>query len=209
VEETAAIVLAAGKSTRMKSDSPKVLHEVCGRPMLSYVLDACRLAGVDRLFVVVGYGRDVVIRAFEGEPDLVWVEQREQKGTGHAVQCCREGLADFSGGVLVIAGDMPLVRREVLASLIEARRASGDAVSIATTFLDDPSGYGRIVRDATRTARPNNVKSAKSTRAITVSTDNGCSPRSIRFVRRPEKASTTSPTPCPSCGVAATERRPR
>jgi len=148
VEETAAIVLAAGKSTRMMSDLPKVLHEICGRAMLGYVLDACRLAGVDRLFVVVGYGKDHVIRRFEGEPDVVWVEQKEQKGTGHAVQCCREGLRDFNGGVLVIAGDMPLVRRETLAGLIDVRQASGDAVTIATTFLDDPTGYGRIVRDA-------------------------------------------------------------
>ena len=148
MEETAAIVLAAGKSTRMMSDLPKVLHEICGRAMLGYVLDACRLAGVDRLFVVVGYGKDHVIRRFEGEPDVVWVEQKEQKGTGHAVQCCREGLRDFNGGVLVIAGDMPLVRRETLAGLIDVRQASGDAVTIATTFLDDPTGYGRIVRDA-------------------------------------------------------------
>lgn len=148
MEETAAIVLAAGKSTRMKSDLPKVLHEVCGRPMLAYVLDACRDAGVDRLFVVVGYGKNQVIGRFEGVPDVVWVEQKDQKGTGHAVQCCRDGLSDFLGGVLVIAGDMPLVRRETLASLIETRQASADAVSIATTFLDDPTGYGRIVRDA-------------------------------------------------------------
>lgn len=132
----------------MKSDLPKVLHELCGEPMLAYVINACRLAGAERIIVVVGHGKDAIIRRFEGERDIVWVEQPEQKGTGHAVQCCRKALAGFSGNVLVIAGDMPLVRRVVLAELVQTRSASGDAVSLATSWLEDPSGYGRIVRDA-------------------------------------------------------------
>jgi bifunctional UDP-N-acetylglucosamine pyrophosphorylase/glucosamine-1-phosphate N-acetyltransferase len=147
--ETAAIILAAGKSTRMKSDLPKVLHEICGRPMLSFVLRACRLAGVDRLLVVVGHGREKVVQAFEGESgDITWVYQGEQKGTGHAVLCCREALGNDAGSVLVIAGDMPLIRRETLAELLAHRERSGDAVTIATTNLADPTGYGRIIRDA-------------------------------------------------------------
>ncbi len=140
--------MAAGKSTRMKSDRPKVLHEICGRPMLGYVLSACRLAGVDRLIVVVGHGKEEVIRQFETEPDIIWVEQTEQKGTGDAVLRCRDTLQDFAGGVLVVAGDMPLVRRSTLAGLAESRQNTGDAVTLATMVLDDPSGYGRIVRDA-------------------------------------------------------------
>ena len=147
MSKTAAIVLAAGKSTRMKSDLAKVLHEVCGRPMLSHSLSACRLAGVDRLIVVVGHGRDEVIGRCESGRDATWVAQHEQRGTGHAVICCRETLQDFVGSVLVVAGDMPLVRRETLAGLIELREDSGDAVTLATTMLDEPSGYGRIVRD--------------------------------------------------------------
>lgn len=147
LRETAAIVLAAGKSTRMNSDVPKVLHEVCGRPILSYTLNACRLAGVDRLIVVVGHGRDEVVRRYKSERDLSWVEQGEQKGTGHAVLCCREVLDTFFGSVLVVAGDMPLVRREALAGLIESREDTGDAVTLVTTVLDDPTGYGRIIRD--------------------------------------------------------------
>ncbi len=145
--ETAAVILAAGKSTRMKSDLPKVLHEVCGRPMLGYVINACREAGVDRIVVVVGHRKDDVIARFRDERDLVFVEQKEQKGTGHAVLFCREALEAVTGSVLVIAGDMPLVRRETLASLLEARREFGHAVTIATTVLDDPVGYGRIIRD--------------------------------------------------------------
>jgi len=144
----AAIILAAGKSTRMKSDSPKVLHEICGRPMLGYVLTACRLAGIDRLIVVVGHGRAQVMQSFASDGDITWVHQAEQKGTGHAVNCCREALSGFDGSVLVIAGDMPLVRREALAELLGERVETNDAVTIATTMLDDPTGYGRIIRDA-------------------------------------------------------------
>jgi bifunctional UDP-N-acetylglucosamine pyrophosphorylase/glucosamine-1-phosphate N-acetyltransferase len=142
----AAVILAAGKSTRMKSELPKVLHEVCGRPMLAYVLDACRGAGVEKLVVVVGHRKDDVIAAFAGCNDITWVEQREQKGTGHAALVCKEALAGFAGRVLVIAGDMPLVRQETLQNLLAASVASGDAVTLATCQLDDPTGYGRIVR---------------------------------------------------------------
>lgn len=146
--EVAAIVLAAGKSTRMRSELPKVLHEVCGRPMLAYVLSACRLSGVDRILVVVGHEKEKVVERFSADRDLVFVEQAEQRGTGHAVMCCREELAGFEGSVLVVAGDMPLVRRETLADLVDVRVERGDALTIATTELDDPTGYGRIVRDS-------------------------------------------------------------
>jgi len=145
--DLAAIVLAAGRSTRMKSDLPKVLHEICGRPMLGYVLQACRLVGVDRLIVVVGYRKQDVISRFDGDGDITWAEQAEQKGTGHAVACCRSALDGFAGSVLVIAGDMPLLRRETLAALYESREDSGEAVTMATTILEDPAGYGRIIRD--------------------------------------------------------------
>ncbi len=145
--ETAAIILAAGKSTRMRSDLPKVLHEICGRPMLGYVLSACRLACVDRIIAVVGHGKDQVIDRFSADLDVTWVEQVEQNGTGHAVQVCRDALEGFDGSVLVVAGDMPLLRRETVIELLESREESGDALALATTVLDDPTGYGRIIRD--------------------------------------------------------------
>lgn len=148
--ESAAIILAAGKSTRMKGDLPKVLHEVCGRPMLAFVLEACRLAGVERLLVIVGHGQELVRRRFEADADLVWIEQPEQHGTGHAVMCGRAALNGFEGSVLVIAGDMPLVRRVTLAQLLEIRERNDDALTLATAELPDPAGYGRIVRDAHR-----------------------------------------------------------
>src|ERR1051325_9496506 len=84
-----AILLAAGKATRMKSERVKVLHEICGRPMLSYVLDACREAGVTRLYVVIGHDRERVIEAYKAQSDITWVIQHEQKGTGHAVMVCQ------------------------------------------------------------------------------------------------------------------------
>src|SRR3972149_11578566 len=110
MSEKVAIILAAGISNRMNTKLPKVLHEVCGRPMLAYVLDACRSAGVEKLYIVVGYGKEQVIERFGDDKNIVWVEQKECKGTGHAAMCCKERLADFTGDTLVICGDIPLIR---------------------------------------------------------------------------------------------------
>lgn len=144
---TAAIILAAGKSTRMKTDLPKVMHEICGRPMLAFVLDACREAGVPTMHLVVGFAKDVVVNAFSNEPGVRFVEQVEQKGTGHAVLMCADAFRSFVGDVIVIAGDMPTVRADTLRQLLAAHRSAGAAASIATTALADPAGYGRIIRD--------------------------------------------------------------
>lgn len=144
---TAAIILAAGKSTRMKSDLPKVMHEVCGRPMLAYVLDACAAAGLQRIIVVVGHQKQIVLEAFGGRRDLTYVEQTEQRGTGHAVLMARDALRDFQGDVFVIAGDMPMIRAGTLRELRETHVQAQAAASIATTVLEEPFGYGRIVRD--------------------------------------------------------------
>src|SRR5512136_2300071 len=95
------IILAAGRSTRMITDLPKVLHEVCGRPMLAYVLDACREAHIKDVFVVVGYQKDQVLASLGRDyPEVIWIEQKEQKGTGHAVMCCREYIKDFAGNLV-------------------------------------------------------------------------------------------------------------
>jgi len=143
-----AIILAAGESIRMNTKLPKVLHEVCGRPMLSYVLDACREVGVSKIFVVVGYNKDQVIERYKDCDDIVFVEQDEQKGTAHAVMCCAEHIAGFEGQVLILCGDGPLIRSETLKTLIEKHASEMSAATLATTVLDDPAGYGRIVRDS-------------------------------------------------------------
>lgn len=147
MRKTTAIILGAGKSTRMGSDLPKVLHALCGKPLLFYALDACRKAGSGQVNVVVGFQKGRVTEAFAGDSDITWVDQTEQLGTGHAVMACQEVLESFEGDVLVIAGDMPLVRAETLTELLRVHRSENAVVSLATARLDDPAGYGRIIRD--------------------------------------------------------------
>ncbi len=139
--------MAAGVSSRMNTQLPKVLHEVCGRPMLAYVLDACRGVGVQKLYVVVGFGADQVEAAFGEANDVVWIEQTEQRGTAHAVLSCKEHLKDFDGETLVLCGDGPLVRAETLNTLIGKHEMEQSAATLATAVLEDPTGYGRIIRD--------------------------------------------------------------
>jgi bifunctional UDP-N-acetylglucosamine pyrophosphorylase / glucosamine-1-phosphate N-acetyltransferase len=143
-----AIILAAGVSKRMNTKLAKVLHEVCGRPMLDYVIDACRGVGVDKMYIVVGFSANEVRRHFSGNGDIVWVEQKEQKGTAHAVMCCREHLKDFAGQTLVLCGDGPLIRTETLRILVDKHQNEHASATLATAVLEDPIGYGRIIRDA-------------------------------------------------------------
>lgn len=142
-----AIILAAGRSTRMKSARPKPLHEICGKPMLQYVLDACYEAGCHRVLVVIGYGKDEILGQFGDDKRITWVEQTEQLGTGHAARMCEEQLRDVHGDVFILAGDGPLIRGEVLRTLHAAHRQEHAAASMATAILDDPTGYGRVCRD--------------------------------------------------------------
>ena len=143
-----AIILAAGKSTRMKSAFPKGLHPVCGRPMLSYVLRACYDAGCTRIIMVVGHGKDQIMDEFRGDSRITWVEQTEQLGTGHAAMVCRDELQKHPhGDVFILAGDGPLIRGEVLKTLHNAHKEEHAAASMATAVLDDPTGYGRVLRD--------------------------------------------------------------
>lgn len=145
---TLAVVLAAGKSTRMKSALPKVLHEVCGRPMIDYVLDAVRAAGVDRIVTVVGHCADRVQAHLSSCPDVAFALQSEQKGTGHAVMMCRDFLAAHQGPVLILAGDTPLVKPSSLTALLRAQREHQAAAVIGTAVTSANQGLGRIVRDA-------------------------------------------------------------
>jgi bifunctional UDP-N-acetylglucosamine pyrophosphorylase/glucosamine-1-phosphate N-acetyltransferase len=145
--ETVAIILAAGGSTRMNTQLAKVLHEVCGRPMLAYVLDACRNVGIRKMCVVVGFGAEQVQEQFADADDIIWVRQEEQLGTAHAVSCCKEHLKDFNGRTLVLCGDGPMIRAQTLKILINKHKSGQSAATLGTAILDDPSGYGRIVRD--------------------------------------------------------------
>ena len=167
----AAIVLAAGKGTRMKSDLPKVLHPADGAPMVRHVVAALRELGASPIVLVVGHGASLVREAFVGEDgraeeNLHFALQTEQLGTGHAVACGLEALeasgksgksgepgepgaaAETGGDLLVLCGDGPLIRAQTLRALLDAHRSSGAAATLATSRVPDPTGYGRIARDA-------------------------------------------------------------
>lgn len=131
----------------MKSALPKPLHEICGKPMLHFILEACFGAGSDRAIVVVGYGKDEVIGSFGHDRRIVFVEQTEQLGTGHAVRVCESELKKQDGDVLILAGDVPLTRSQVLQTLYQTHQSEDAAATMATAVLDDPTGYGRVTRD--------------------------------------------------------------
>ncbi len=140
---TEVIVLAAGKGTRMRSSLPKVMHPIAGKPMLGHVIDAARTIHATAVHVVVGHGAEAVKSAFDGD-NLSWVEQREQKGTGHAVQQALPVL-DSDSIVLILYGDVPLISPDTLHEL--TAKCGANRMALLTTQLTDPSGYGRIVRE--------------------------------------------------------------
>lgn len=142
-----AVVMAAGKGTRMKSELPKVLIEVGGRPMVDYVIDALLAGGVDRVVVIVGYRGELVRAALAERSEVEFAEQTEQLGTGHAVMMARDALADHEGPVMVVAGDSPMIQSTSVAALLEAFHRDRPACILGTGYKDQPQGLGRIVRD--------------------------------------------------------------
>lgn len=140
-----AIILAAGKGTRMKSAFPKVLHKVGGKPMIEHVVRAAMIAGSEKTIVVIGHGADVVREQLENKVEFV--VQKPQLGTGHAVMQVEKFLSTFSGTVLVLCGDTPLLDGAELAKFVECHKQSKASASVLTTVLDNPFGYGRIIRD--------------------------------------------------------------
>jgi bifunctional UDP-N-acetylglucosamine pyrophosphorylase/glucosamine-1-phosphate N-acetyltransferase len=148
-EQVTAIVLAAGAGTRMRSKRAKVLHELGGRSMIAYSLIAVREAGIARTVAVIGHDRDQVSAAIaELDPDVLLAVQEDQRGTGHAVQVALEALGSRPvGTVLITYGDVPLLTPQTLGELLDDHRAAGRTVTILSAELDDPTGYGRIVRD--------------------------------------------------------------
>jgi bifunctional UDP-N-acetylglucosamine pyrophosphorylase/glucosamine-1-phosphate N-acetyltransferase/UDP-N-acetylglucosamine pyrophosphorylase len=143
-----AIILAAGQGKRMASDLPKVLVPVGGRPMIRYVIDAVRAAGVGRIVVVVGYRGELVRQELAAEPNVEFTEQSQQLGTGHAVMMCRSQLESHSGPVLILAGDSPMVQASSLRALLEKFEATRPACILGTGRKANPAGLGRILRDA-------------------------------------------------------------
>jgi len=141
-----AVILAAGKGERMKSDLPKVLHKLGGKPMVEYVINTAKKAGVERIILVVGHKWEQAQNSLK-HLKVEFVIQKEQLGTGHAVLQTQKLLSDFEGDVLILCGDVPLLRLDTLKKLLKEHRRKKVAATVLTAILEDPSGYGRIIRD--------------------------------------------------------------
>ena len=150
----AVVIMAAGAGTRMKSATAKVLHQLAGRSMLSYAVEAASAVEPEHLVVVVGHQRDqVTAHLSEIAPQVVTAVQEQQNGTGDAVRSGLAALGELAGEVVVTSGDVPLLTGETLQSLVETHRGEGNAVTVLTTIAADPTGYGRIVREGDQVTR--------------------------------------------------------
>ena len=146
MEQLKAVILAAGKGTRMKSDLPKVVHTIEGKCLVDYAIDAAIGAGADDICLVVGYKHEVVENSISHK-NVKFALQEEQLGTGHAVKCARDFLGD-EGQTLILFGDTPLITAETLNRLAEHHKKNGNTVTVLSAMIDNPTGYGRIIRDA-------------------------------------------------------------
>ncbi|MDI6703518.1 MAG: NTP transferase domain-containing protein [bacterium] len=144
MDDLVCVILAAGLGKRMKSKLAKVLHKLCGKEMIRYVVETISSLNVDRKIVVVGYQGEKVAKILEGKAEIVF--QHEQLGTGHAVKQVEPILSGFTGDILVVSGDTPLLTKETLNRMIDVHRMKKAAVTILTAVLADPTGYGRIIR---------------------------------------------------------------
>ncbi len=144
-KEVKAVVLAAGKGTRMKSNKPKVLHEIFSKPLLGWVIRA--LESINPI-IVAGHGFEDVKKYLENYPDCSIVEQKEQLGTGHAVKMCLGELKGFRGDVLILCGDTPLITKETIQNFIKYHKDNNSDLTVMSAIFDNPFGYGRIVRNA-------------------------------------------------------------
>ena len=142
----ATIILAAGKGTRMESEIPKVLHELNSKTLIKRVIDTSLQLNPLKIIVVIGYKKELIKEELSSYKKLEYAIQLEQKGTGHAVKMCLENLKEFSGDVLILSGDVPLISMDTLESLIEAKKKNNAEAAILTATMSVPTGYGRVVR---------------------------------------------------------------
>lgn len=147
MNDVGVIVLAAGQGTRMKSNLPKVLHSLGGRPLFLHVLRTAQRLDPARIAIIIGHGAAAVQKAYSGD-DVFWVNQQNQLGTGHAVLCAEPTFQGFPGDILILSGDVPLITENTLKRLVDHHRAQRAAVTVLTASLEDPTGYGRILRDS-------------------------------------------------------------
>jgi bifunctional UDP-N-acetylglucosamine pyrophosphorylase/glucosamine-1-phosphate N-acetyltransferase len=141
-----ALILAAGEGTRMKSHLAKVLHKICGKPMVRYVVDSARRVDPDKIVLVVGYQADSIKNEFKGE-NIEFVLQNEQLGTAHAVMQARGILEGFGGTIMVLTGDTPLLNFETLRLFLHFHRVNNNSATVLSTVMENPAGYGRIIHN--------------------------------------------------------------
>ena len=147
MKKTAAIILAAGKGTRMKSDKPKVIFELAGKPMINRVVETANKINSDLIAIVVGYKKEQVIDVVPKNENIKFVEQVQQNGTGHAVMVTEDIFKDFDGDVFILCGDVPLLRHKTLETIQAHHRKCNASCTVLTAFMDDALKYGRIVRN--------------------------------------------------------------
>ena len=140
------IILAAGKGTRMKSDLPKVLHPINNKPMLINVIEAAEKLNPSKIIIVIGYKKQLVIEALI-DKKVVFIEQKKQLGTGDAIKQCLPPLKGFHGNVLILSGDVPLIKTKTLLDFITIHNSNNSNASLISTNLKDPTGYGRIIKN--------------------------------------------------------------
>lgn len=147
-QNLAVVILAAGKGTRMRSDLPKVLHQLRGKPLLSHVISQARFLGASKVVVVVGHQADRVKDAFTAQPGLSFALQEPQLGTGHAVMAAAKALKGHDGPVLILSGDVPALRGRTLQGLLSMHNDNHNALTVLGMELDDPGHYGRLITDS-------------------------------------------------------------
>ncbi len=142
-----AIILAAGKGTRMKSNKPKVLFEIAGKSLVQHVIDAGCAAGCTDITAIVGYKKEEVKESLSANENILYADQDEQLGTGHAVMMARDNFVDYDGDVYVLCGDVPLLTSETLKKMYAYHKETSASCTVLTAVMEDPARYGRIVRD--------------------------------------------------------------
>ena len=148
-EDLSVVILAAGKGKRMKSEIPKVLHQILGQPIIYYILTSVRKLNPKNIFAVIGYGKELVSDYLKNNfPEIKIITQENQLGTAHAICMVKKQKEDFGKNILVLSGDSPLINIETLRKLVENRASSGSSVCMITALLPDPKGCGRIIKDA-------------------------------------------------------------
>lgn len=145
--EVGVVILAAGLGTRMKSNKAKVLHEILGRPMISYVVDTARAVAGENVVLVIGHQADIVRNTIEKQANVQYAYQEQQLGTGHAVMCAMPALPDSTRHVVVLCGDVPLLRRTTLKRFVDDHCNTERTLSVLAVRLEDPTGYGRVIQD--------------------------------------------------------------